>query len=62
MLGHVTSAYFSATLGRSIALAMVSAGRARMNTDVFVPMPDCIVRARVVAPVFHDPEGACQHG
>jgi sarcosine oxidase subunit alpha len=62
MLGHVTSAYFSATLGRSIALAMVSAGRARMNTDVFVPMPDCTVRARVVAPVFHDPEGACQHG
>ena len=29
-LGHVTSSYRSATLGRSIALALVAAGRSRM--------------------------------
>ena len=29
MLGHVTSTYWSATLGRSIALALVAGGRAR---------------------------------
>jgi sarcosine oxidase subunit alpha len=62
MLGHVTSAYHSATLGRSIALAMVSAGRARINTDLFVSMPSHTVRVRVADPVFYDPAGARQHG
>ena len=36
-LGHVTSSYLSATLGRSIALALVAGGRARMGETLYVP-------------------------
>ena len=57
MLGHVTSAYWSAALGRSIALAMVKGGRARIGETLHVPMPDRIVQATVTEPVFYDPEG-----
>ena len=57
LLGHVTSSYFSATLGRSIALAMVADGRARMGARLFVPMPGGAVPVQVTAPVFYDPEG-----
>ena len=55
MLGHVTSSYFSATLGRSIALGMVA--NAPEGTRLFVPMPDRIIQVEVVPPVFFDPEG-----
>jgi sarcosine oxidase subunit alpha len=40
MLGHVTSAYWSDALGRSIALAVVADGRARMGQTLHVPMAD----------------------
>ncbi len=56
--GHVTSSYRSATLGRSIALALLADGRARMGETVFVPMPAGAVAARVVSPVSYDPTGA----
>jgi sarcosine oxidase subunit alpha len=56
-LGHVTSAYFSATLGRSIALAMLSGGRARTGTELFVPMSDRALKVQVTSPVFFDPKG-----
>ena len=58
MLGHVTSAYHSPALNRSIALAMVSGGRAREGSTLHVPMPDRSIAVRVVSPVFFDPEGA----
>ena len=57
MLGHVTSAYFSATLGRSIALAMVESGRARVGHHLYVPMPNATLKVRVTKPVFYDPSG-----
>ncbi len=57
MIGHVTSSYWSETLRRSIALAVVEGGRGRMGAELYVPMPDGIHPVRVVAPVFHDPEG-----
>ena len=38
-LGHVTSSYMSATLGRPIALALVAAGRSRIGAKLHVPMP-----------------------
>ena len=56
-LGHVTSAYWSAALGRSIALALVSDGRARMGQTLTVPMPRGAVPVCVVAPVLFDPAG-----
>lgn len=61
-LGHVTSAYRSAVLGRSIALALVSDGRARMGETLAVAMPGRAIPARVVEPVFVDPAGERLHG
>lgn len=62
MLGHVTSSYFSARLGRSIALALVKGGRSRMGETVYVPNLDGgTVRASITKPVFYDPEGNLQN-
>jgi sarcosine oxidase subunit alpha len=57
LLGHVTSSYFSASLGHSIALAMLAGGRDRIGQKMFVPMPGGAVAVQVTAPVFYDPEG-----
>ncbi|MCC6471759.1 MAG: sarcosine oxidase subunit alpha family protein [Alphaproteobacteria bacterium] len=62
MLGHVTSSYYSPTVGAPIALAMIKNGRARMGEELYAPLPDRVVRARVVAPCFFDPEGKRLHG
>jgi sarcosine oxidase subunit alpha len=62
VLGHVTSSYNSATLGRSIALALLENGRARMDQHLFAPMADRAIGVRVVSPVFYDPQGARLHG
>jgi sarcosine oxidase subunit alpha len=61
-LGHVTSSYASPALGRSIALALVEGGRARMGERLFVPMPRGSVAVTVVAPCFLDAEGSRMHG
>ena len=60
-LGHVTSSYRSPTLGRSIALALIAAGRSSMGRKVFAPMPDGVVAATVTSPVFYDADGARLH-
>ena len=57
MIGHVTSSYHSATLGRSVAMALIEGGRERMGGEVFVPMPEGAHRARIASAVFYDPEG-----
>jgi sarcosine oxidase subunit alpha len=62
VVGHVTSSYLSASLGRPIALAMVAGGRARMGQTLFVPMPDGEIAVEVTSPVFYDPEGRRLHG
>ncbi len=56
-IGHVTSSYHSAVLGKSIALAMVRGGRERMGQTLHVPMPGGSIPVEVVQPVFVDPEG-----
>ncbi len=61
-IGHVTSAYASATLGRSIALAMIEGGRDRLGATLHVPTPDRTIAVEVVAPVFYDPDGKRLHG
>jgi sarcosine oxidase, subunit alpha len=61
-LGHVTSAYWSAALGRLIALALVADGRARIGMQLNVPMPAGDVAVGVVSPVFVDPKGERLHG
>jgi sarcosine oxidase subunit alpha len=55
MLGHITSSYRSATLGRSIALAMVA--EAPKGKRLFVPMPSGAIEVDVTEPVFFDPKG-----
>ena len=62
LCGHVTSSYFSATLRRSIALAMVAGGRARHGQTLYVPMPGGDIAVEVTSPVFYDPKGARLHG
>ena len=62
MLGHVTSAYWSENLGRSIAIALVADGRARMGKTVYIPMKDKTIAATVTDMVFFDKEGGRIHG
>ncbi len=62
MIGHVTSSYASAALGRSIALAMLAGGRARIGETLYVPMPGGDIAVKVTAPVFYDPEGVRLNG
>ncbi len=58
MIGHVSSSYHSPNLGRSIALAMIKGGQARMGQTVLAPLADgTTVTCKVVSPVFLDPEG-----
>ncbi|MFM9937923.1 MAG: sarcosine oxidase subunit alpha family protein [Hyphomicrobiaceae bacterium] len=62
-LGHVTSAYMSPALGRSIALAVIAGGRARCGETLYVPMPDgASIAVQVVDPVFYDAKGERLHG
>jgi sarcosine oxidase subunit alpha len=62
MLGHVTSSYYSAALGRSIALALVKDGRSRLGHRVFVPLAaGRSVAATIASPVFYDIDGARQN-
>jgi len=61
MIGHVTSSYWSETLQRSIALAVVEGGRERLDTQLYVPMPDQAYKVRVVQPIFYDPDAERLH-
>jgi sarcosine oxidase subunit alpha len=57
MIGHVTSSYYSANLGHSIALALIKGGRQRTGERIFVPLEDRTIGATISAPRFYDPEG-----
>ena len=60
-VGFVTSSYYSATLGRSIALALVAGGRARLGQTLYAPTPEGDVAVQVSSPVFYDPKGERLH-
>jgi sarcosine oxidase subunit alpha len=62
LIGHVSSSYHSAILGRSIALALIAGGRARVGQTLYVPMPQGDVAVQVTSPVFYDPKGARLNG
>ena len=59
IIGHVTSTCFSPTLDHSIALALLSGGRARLGERMYAlsPLAESRVEVEVVSPVFYDPEG-----
>lgn len=61
-IGHVTSSYRSAAVGRTIALALVAAGRSRLGERLYVPTPSGAIAVTVVAPVFYDRKGELIHG
>ena len=61
-IGHVTSSYHSAVLGRSIALALVAGGRARTGETLYVQTDQADVAVTVTSPVFYDAEGARLNG
>ncbi|MEE3852336.1 2Fe-2S iron-sulfur cluster-binding protein [Gordonia sp. LSe1-13] len=62
MLGHVTSSYRSAELGRPFALALVKGGQARLGDRLDVPIGDVLCEVEVTSTVFVDPEGARRDG
>ena len=61
MVGHVTSSYWSETLGRSIALALVAGGQDKIGQTLHIPMPGKTHRAIIADMTFYDPEGARLH-
>jgi sarcosine oxidase subunit alpha len=62
MLGHVTSSYFGARIGRGFALALVAGGRTRHGEPVWAWHDGRTVAARVCPPLFYDPEGRRRDG
>ncbi len=62
IIGYVTSTYYSPTLERSIAMALIENGKNRMG-DVFTFK--CVdgreIKAKAVDPVFYDKEGEKQN-
>ena len=61
-LGHVTSSYRSAALGRTFALALVSGGRDRLGETVYAPLPGGVIAATITDSVLHDPKGTRRDG
>ena len=63
MLGHVTSSYRSAALGRTFALALLKGGRARIGERVLAPLLDgSVVEAEVTGSVVFDPDNTRRDG
>jgi sarcosine oxidase subunit alpha len=62
MVGHVTSSYQSAALGRTFGLAMVRRGAERHGETVYAPLPEGTFPATIVDPLLYDPEGARRDG
>jgi sarcosine oxidase subunit alpha len=63
MVGHVTSSYRSAALGRTFALGLVRGGRARIGETVHAPLADGrVIAATIVDSVLFDPENTRRDG
>ena len=62
MLGHVTSSYRSAALGRGFALALVKGGRDRIGDTIYSTAGDGLAAVTITEPVFYDKEGARRDG
>jgi sarcosine oxidase subunit alpha len=62
MLGHVTSSYHSAALGRSLALALIKNGRNLIGQTLTAAVGDDLVDVVVGDTVLYDPEGNRRDG
>ena len=62
MIGRVTSTYHSPTLGKGIAMGLVLHGPDRMGEVIEFPGTDGkTYKAKIVSPIFYDPEGEKQN-
>ena len=61
-VGRVTSSYYSPNLKRPIALGLVERGPERMGEILEFPLEEEIMKAKIVRPVFYDPEGTKLRG
>ena len=62
MIGHVTSSYWSPTLNRSIAMAVVRDGHQKTGQTIYAALSDGRhVAAKIGSTVFYDPEGKHHH-
>ena len=62
MIGRVTSTYYSANLGRGIAMGLVKHGPDRMGEVIEFPGTDGkTYKAKIVDPVFYDKDGEKQN-
>ncbi len=57
MIGHVTSSYWSESLGHSIAMALVMYGFDKEGEDIYIPIEGNTHKAKIVSPMFYDPKG-----
>jgi len=62
MVGHVTSSYHSAALGRSFALALVKNGRNLVGQTLVAPLDGGQMEVVVGETVLYDPEGSRRDG
>ena len=60
-IGHVTSTYYSPTLGHSIAMGLVNDGLSRQGEWLDFPVDGGVIKAQIVDPVFYDPKGEKQN-
>ena len=62
MIGQVTSTYMSPTLNRSIAMALIENGKARMGEVISFPLQGGkVVKATITGTVFYDKDGGRIH-
>jgi sarcosine oxidase subunit alpha len=57
MVGHVTSSYWSETLGRSVAMALIEGGHDMKGATVHIPMENRTLSAKITDVTFYDPAG-----
>jgi sarcosine oxidase, subunit alpha len=62
MLGHVTSSYRSAALGRTFGLALVRGGRDRVGQTLHAPLADRTIAVEITDSVLFDKEGTRRDG
>ena len=62
MIGHVTSSYFGARIGRGFALALVKGGRDLHGEPIWAWHAGGVTPAHICPPVFYDPEGRRRDG
>lgn len=62
MEGHVTSSYWSETLGHSIAMGFIKNGLNKMGDTVYYPLADgTVIEAEICSSIFYDPKGERQN-